>query len=938
MPDNLNPTLSGRENVPPVVATIFSFLQFFYAAARSGLLAVSFAVHGTMKTQLFHIGRQGELERAAQFACQAAVNNDTYFGVCLRCENLTQGRGDSESVIGLTAFWIDIDIAGPAHVQKDLPPNESAANSLLKAAGLPPTIVVHSGHGLHAYWLLEPIVVVDAVNRTEMQARLRAFQRVIIQEGYKNGWKVDNTSDLSRVLRLPGTLNHKLTEKEPVSFQVTGRRYKLEEIDASLKAGGFVGFDGFPVERKAQSHLEPVAIAITELRPNTADGDGIQDLETEFPPALIEPIITGCHWMRHCRDDAETLPEPEWYSMLSVLGRCKDGEWLAHEWSRPYPKYTPGETQRKLRHAQHAAGPITCGMVQEKYGTRYCETCPCLGVTNSPITLGTLVPDPAFDLVLPLNCNNGIIATSQPTVSPSAPAETEETAPATPTDADNVGSDRPAVASTAIGATAAPATVIVVTAPTGWPKPKPLNAALPPVPSFNSLLLPGAFRDYAMDVSERMQVPLDFAAAAQIVSLAGAVGRRAMISPKRYDPWKLPPNLWGGIVSRPGNLKSPLISEIFRPLRSLEKAAIEAHKVAMEEYEREFDAWEARKKKAYGKDASGSFEEPKPERPQGLRFLVNDATIEKLHAILEDNPQGILLFRDELAGWFATLDTKGHERERPFFLEGWNGDGSYTIDRIGRGTLFVEFLCLSVFGGIQPAKLQNYLSDAVLGGGNDDGLVQRLQVLVWPDQDSEWHNVDRPPNMEALKAVERVFRQITDIPVAQPFQTHFDPEAQELFNCWRDQLERLLRKHSLPSYLESHLAKYRSLMPSIALLLHIADGSRESAIPLIQAQRAAEWCVYLEAHARRVYSCVARPGDRAAATLGERIKKGEFGVKFTLRQVQMKGWSGLLQVDQIRLALGVLQEAGWVRPIAWVSGPVGGRPSEVFAVNPEVLP
>jgi hypothetical protein len=51
----------------------------------------------------------------------------------------------------------------------------------------------------------------------------------------------------------------------------------------------------------------------------------------------------------------------------------------------------------------------------------------------------------------------------------------------------------------------------------------------------------------------------------------------------------------------------------------------------------------------------------------------------------------------DLAGWFATLDTKGRERERPFFLEAWNGDGSYTVDRIGRGTLHVEHLCISIF-------------------------------------------------------------------------------------------------------------------------------------------------------------------------------------------------------------------------------------------------
>src|SRR4051794_8267495 len=80
----------------------------------------------------------------------------------------------------------------------------------------------------------------------------------------------------------------------------------------------------------------------------------------DFPPAHIELIENGCAWLRHCRDDAGTLPEPEWYGMLSIVGRCENGEQLAHEWSRPYPQYTPEETQRKLTQALRNAGPRTC--------------------------------------------------------------------------------------------------------------------------------------------------------------------------------------------------------------------------------------------------------------------------------------------------------------------------------------------------------------------------------------------------------------------------------------------------------------------------------------------------------------------------------------------------------------------------------------------------
>ena len=109
----------------------------------------------------------------------------------------------------------------------------------------------------------------------------------------------------------------------------------------------------------------------------------------DFPPADIEPIVEGCAWMRHCQDDAETLPEPEWYAMLSVLGRCEDGEELAHEWSRPYPGYNPAETDKKLRHALEDAGPVTCQRVWDLTGGVYCRDCEWWQIVGSPITIGT---------------------------------------------------------------------------------------------------------------------------------------------------------------------------------------------------------------------------------------------------------------------------------------------------------------------------------------------------------------------------------------------------------------------------------------------------------------------------------------------------------------------------------------------------------------------
>ena len=84
------------------------------------------------------------------------------------------------------------------------------------------------------------------------------------------------------------------------------------------------------------------------------------------------------------------------------------------------------------------------------------------------------------------------------------------------------------------------------------------------------------------------------------------------------------------------------------------------------------------------------------------------------------------------------MDRVGREGERGFYLQAWNGDAGYTVDRIGRGSIYVPAVCVSLFGNIQPARLRWYLSQTLEGGPADDGPFQRFQLLVWPDPPREW--------------------------------------------------------------------------------------------------------------------------------------------------------------------------------------------------------
>lgn len=220
-----------------------------------------------------------------------------------------------------------------------------------------------------------------------------------------------------------------------------------------------------------------------------------------------------------------------------------------------------------------------------------------------------------------------------------------------------------------------------------------------------------------------------------------------------------------------------------------------------------------------------------------------------------------------------------------------------------------------------------------------DGLFQRFQVLVYPDVLKEWRYVDRAGNQAAESAARQIYHRLALMDVDLPIHLRFSPEAQELFVAWLTELEGKVRTFGMHPALVSHLAKYRSLMPSLAALFELADADGETdAISLEHVKQAAAWCEYLETHARRIYSMNISPERQAAAELGGRILAGwkrSEGL-FTLRDVYRNEWRGLSTVEAVRPVLLILEDAGWIRPVLAEQKTTGGRSSELYAINPRI--
>jgi hypothetical protein len=510
--------------------------------------------------------------------------------------------------------------------------------------------------------------------------------------------------------------------------------------------------------------------------------------------------------------------------------------------------------------------------------------------------------------------------------------------------------------------------VLKLPASRAWAEPKPILAALHPVPAFDGgTLLPEALRGWVLDEADRMQCPPDFVAAGALTALGAIIGARCAIKPKARDSWLIVPNLWGGIVGLPSAKKSPAIGAALKPLDRLIARAMEAHQADREAFDAEKTVFEARKDAieariktaAKTKDGKGEnldslarelqgHRQQAPHAPSLRRYKSNDTTVEKLGELLRENPTGLLVLRDELVGLLASWDREGREGERAFYLEAWNGNASFDTDRIGRGSIFIPNLCVSIFGGIQPDKLTGYLEQAAHALAND-GMLQRFQILVYPDH-RPWMWRDRVPDKQARDRAFAVFDALAEFDPeawgatpADDFAKfphfRFDEAAQEIFIEWSGDLHRTKLPGEEHPMIAQHLAKFDKLFPALALILHLVDCAatgQRSPVKVESALRAAAWCQYLEAHARRCYGLLADDGLRAAQALADKLRQGKLQDGFTARDVRRNQWRSLTTDEAVQAALDWLEDEGWLRgEEVGGAGPGTGRRTRRYSINPK---
>jgi putative DNA primase/helicase len=158
----------------------------------------------------------------------------------------------------------------------------------------------------------------------------------------------------------------------------------------------------------------------------------------------------------------------------------------------------------------------------------------------------------------------------------------------------------------------------------------------------------------------------------------------------------------------------------------------------------------------------------------------------------------------------------------------------------------------------------------------------------------------------------------------------FDNAAQGLFEEWRAGLESRLRSNDLSPALESHLSKYRKLVPGLALISHIAEGG--GAIGETALLRALAFAEYLETHARRAYGAANEAETASAIAILSRIQRGELADGFTARDIYRRAWAHLSDREQVQAGLDLLADFDWLELRLT---PTNGRTRAAYAINPK---
>jgi len=262
--------------------------------------------------------------------------------------------------------------------------------------------------------------------------------------------------------------------------------------------------------------------------------------------------------------------------------------------------------------------------------------------------------------------------------------------------------------------------------------------------------LPEPLRSFVAEAAMAMGCDPAFVSLPLLAGLAAAIGNTRRIQLKRR--WFEPAVLWTAIVGESGTLKSPALQLALEPLKLLQLKAFKRFDQELAQYKRDVERNEIALRE--WRKHPENVRPITPRKPTAWRIVCANTTIEALAPRLVENPRGLLMARDELAGWVNGFDQ---------YKGGKGGDAAQWLELHRAGDIindrktgdqqqiYIPRAAVSVTGGIQPGILRR-----VLGREHfENGLAARLLLAMPPRIVKVWRDDDI--SVRALTAVAEIY-------------------------------------------------------------------------------------------------------------------------------------------------------------------------------------
>ena len=326
--------------------------------------------------------------------------------------------------------------------------------------------------------------------------------------------------------------------------------------------------------------------------------------------------------------------------------------------------------------------------------------------------------------------------------------------------------------------------------------------------------IPKVLQPLIIEGATAIQCPPDYIAIPLLTSMGAAIGRTRVLEVK--PGWKESTALWTVIIGTSGTAKSPAFDLVTQPLGQIQQKWVEEYRLLLKAYKKNMrHEIDLKKSKAQ--------QQEEPEKPVLKRILVSDTTVEALATVMRDNPRGIILLRDELAGWVNSMNQykSGKGSDYQFYLATWGG-GPFQIDRKNlEEPVILPQTYLAVSGSVQQGVLSRLLTTE----RQEEGFAARILISYPLEMERKW--VDEGVEESLLKPVTGLFFMLSELEFAkterglQPEVVQFSEDGHKAFKEVVSNHYQQQRRYGLKEPLAAHWAKMEGHTARMALIIHL---------------------------------------------------------------------------------------------------------------------